>query len=246
MSGALSSSSGSMLNPRIQVVEKTKTLSTTSGTTITSGVFSMIAGRVYIVMLAFDPSGASVPTVTVSDTANTYTGLSTLFPSPATTTAGGGVITQSFITTAAATTSITITATFSAAITAKVMTVIELNRGTTTQRNVVATSRGTTIAPNYVSPSGNIKDIVLSVLAQETNLANTAVSGSTSNIGGLWSAFGPGSLPSPNATAGGNSKINISLSYQFKVLTVTGSQAITWGTNSTDPWACQAFAIQSI
>lgn len=225
---------------KINVTEKLKVTSTTSGTTLATGTnaLSMLAGRIYIVMLAWDPSGASVPTVTLSDTANTYTSLAALYPAPATTSAGGGVITQAFITTAGADANRTLTATFSAAITAKAMTIIELTGATTTQRNVATTNRGTTWT-NYNSPSGNQYDIILTMVGQETNIAGQPTSGSTSTSNGNWRAI------SNNFTSGGSAVTNIGISYQYKLLTGSGAQSNAWTLGSSNNWGSQSFVLQA-
>lgn len=240
MTGTLMSTIGSMQGQKIRVTELLKVTSTTSGTSLATAANGLVTveGRIYVVMLAWDPSGASVPTVTLSDTANTYTALSTLYPAPATTTAGGGVIIQTFTTTAAATANRTLTATFSASISNKVMTIIELKGATTTQRNTATTSRGTTVAPNYASPSGNAFDMILTVLGQETNVANQPTSGATSATGGTWSTI------SNNYTVGGNAATNVGISYQYKLLTATGAQTNNWTMASTSNWGSQSFAIQ--
>lgn len=242
MSGILGATLGSFTaGQKISVREVVKTTSTTAGTTnLTSGSINTTGGLIYIVMLAFDPSGASVPTVTLSDTANTYTSLDPLYPAPATTSAGTGVLTQSFITTAGATAARTITATFSASITAKVMTVIELTGATTTQRNTATTSRGTTPGPNYTSPSGNAFDIILTTLAQEVNSAGQPTSGATSTTGGTWSTI------SNNFTSGGGAATNVGIAYQYKLLTATGTQTNgSWTMGSVNNWGSQSFALQA-
>jgi hypothetical protein len=240
MTGILGGALGSYLGQKISVAERAKTISTTAGTgNLNSGAITTTAGRIYIVMLAFDPSGNALPTVTLSDTANTYTGLAAAFTAPATTSAGTGVLLRSFITTAAATATRTITATFSASISSKAMTVIELIGATTTQRNVATSSRGTTAAPNYASPSGNQFDMILTTLAQETNVANDPNVGSTSTTGGVWSAI------SNNYTSSGGAASNVGISYQYKLLTATGAQTNTWTMGSTANWGSQSFAIQA-
>lgn len=240
MTGILTSSIGTLFNQqKITFREVVKTTSGTAGTTnLTSGAITLTSGKIYIVMLAWDPSGASVPTVTLSDTANTYTSLAALYPAPATTSAGGGVITQAFITTAAATASRTITATFSASISNKVMTVIELTGATTTQRNAATTNRGTTWT-NYNSPSGNQFDIIFTMVGQEVNIAGQPTSGSTSNTGGTWSTI------SNNFTTGGNAASNIGLSYQYKLLISAGTQSNAWTLGSSNNWASQSFVLQA-
>lgn len=239
MTGILSSTLGTFFGgQKITVTEMGKFTSTTAGTTNLTGSVSMTSGRIYVVMLAWDPSGASVPTVTLADTANTYTSLAALYPAPATTTAGGGVITQSFTTTAGATASRTITATFSASISNKVMTVIELQGATTTQRNTATTNRGV-LWSNYNSPSGNINDMILTVLGQETNVAGQPTSGSTSTTGGTWSTI------SNNFTTGGAAASNIGVAYQYKLLTASGTQSNAWTLGTGVNWGSQSFALQA-
>lgn len=225
---------------KISVTERLKVTSTTSGTTLATGAnaLTMTAGRIYVVMLAYDPSGNAVPTVTLSDTANTYTSLATAFTAPATTSAGTGVITQTFITTAGATANRTLTATFSASIAAKAMTIIELQGATTIQTNTATSSRGTTWA-NYTSPSGNQFDIMLTTFAQETNVANQPTSGSTSTTGGAWTNI------SNNFTSQGGAQTNVGISYQFKLLTAAGTQTNTWTLASSNNWASQTFVLQA-
>lgn len=240
MSGILNSTIGAFFGQKIKVTELAKTTATTSSATnLNSGSISTTAGRIYIVMLAWDPSGNGTPTVTLSDTANTYTALSTRYTAPATTTAGGGIITQSFITTAGATSNRTISATFSAAITNKVMTVIELQGATTTQRNTATTSRGTSTAPNYASPSGNVYDMILTTIAQETNQANQPTSGATSTTGGSWSTISNNFINSNPAAS------QVGISYQYKLLLASGSQTNNWTMGSTNNWGSQSFAIQA-
>lgn len=229
---------------RISVSEKNKTSTTTlnGGTNTTTvltsaNTINFIAGRVYIVMLAWDPSGSSIPTVTIAGGGNTWTALSALYPAPATTTAGGGVIIQAFITTAGTNTTGTYSATFSAGITNKAMTLIELQGATATQRNTATTSRGTTVAPNYASPSGNQYDMILTMVGQETNIAGQPTSGSTSTTNGTWTAI------SNNFTSGGAAATNVGISYQYKLLTATGTQTNTWTMGSTANWGSQSFAI---
>lgn len=238
MSGALMSTLGTLgVGKTIIVTELAKTTATTSSATnLTSGAISMVAGRIYVVMMAWDPSGASVPTVTLSDGANTYTALSTLYPAPATTSAGTGSITQTFTTTAGTSASRTISATFSAAISSKAMIVIELQNATTTQRNTVTTSRGTTWT-NYNTPSGNVGDLILVVLGQEDKAPPT--SGSTSTTGGTWSTVSTSYITSGAAASA------MGVAYQYKVLTATGAQTNAWTLGGNGNWGSQSFALQA-
>jgi hypothetical protein len=241
MTGILMSTPGTLFASGIRVTEINKTTSKTSSTTLASASFTRTAGNIYIVMLAWDPSGNSVPTVTVAPTGGgtSYTALASLYPAPATTSAGTGVLLQSFIFSQGTTATTGITATFSAAITAKAMTIIELIGATTTQRNAATSSRGTTAAPSYVSPTGNAKDIILTTLAQETNSANQPTSAPPGTNGGLWSTV------SNNYTTGGGTATNVGISYTYKILTINSSHLNNWTMASTANWGSQSFAIQA-
>jgi len=242
MTGILSSTFGTF-RPAAQTitvteVNKTSTSTLNGGTNTTTSLttanFTLTGGCHYIIMVACDPSGNQLPTITT----NVGTELSTVFSGPATTSAGTGVLLKSFIFFNVITQITNIQAIFSAAITNKAMTIIELTGATTTQRNVATTSRGTTAAPNYASPSGNQFDMILTTLAQETNNANAPTVGATGTAGGTWSAI------SNNFTTGGGAATNVGISYQYKLLTATGSQTNTWTMGSTANWASQSFAIQ--
>lgn len=238
MSGILMASPGTMSSSGIVVTNLAQTNTKTAGTTnLTSGSISMSSGRVYVVLLAWDPSGASVPTVTLADTANTYTSLAALYPAPATTTSGGGVIMQAFTTTAASTASRTITATFSASITAKCMIVFEAYNASTTERNAETSSRGTTTDPSYTSPSANVGDLMFSMVAQETNTANIPTAGPANTVG-TWSNT------VTSSTTGGNANTNIMLAYEYAVVTTAGTQTIAWTLPATSDWGTQTFVLQ--
>lgn len=223
----------------ITVLEVSKTTSTISTSTIQSSAISMSSGKVYIAMLAWEPTGNQTPTVSLSDGLNTYSSLSGLYSAPATTAAGVGVLIQSFIMSASNTSSRTITATFGATVSPKVMTVIEVDGITTTQRNAATVSRGTTTAPNYNSPAGLTYDFILTTFGQETNIAGQPTSGSTSTVGGTWSAI------SNNFTTGGSAATNVGISYQWKMLLADSTQSNAWTMGSTNNWGSQSFAIQA-
>lgn len=240
MSGILMSAIGTARSSGITVTEIAATSIKTAGTNnLTSGSISMSAGRVYVVLVAWDPSGDNVPTVSLSDTENTYTSLGSQYPAPATTSSGTGVISQAFVTTAATSqTSRTITATFSASITAKCMIVFEASNCTTTERNAETVSRGTTGDPSYTSPSANVGDLMFSMAAQETNTANIPTAGPANTVG-TWSTQVTAS------TTGTNPNTNIMLAYEYAIVTTAGTQTIAWTLPSTDNWGSQTFVLAS-
>lgn len=239
MSGVLMSTPGTLLRSGILVNQIANTSIKTAGTTnLTSGSISTVANRIYVVLVAWDPSGDNVPTVSLSDTANTYTSLASQYPAPATTSSGTGVISQAFITTAGATASRTITATFSVSITAKCMIVFELIGATTTERNAETISRGSTGDPSYTSPSANVGDLMFSMVAQETNTANIPTAG-PANTRGTWSTQVSAS------TTGGGAATNIMLAYEYAVVTSAGTQTIAWTLPATTDWGSQTFVLQA-
>lgn len=247
MTGILSSTFGTYITAAVAptdiiVTERAKVQNKTAGTTnLNSGAISMTAGRIYMVLMAWDPSGNSVPTVTLSDTANTYTQLDNIYPAPNTSSAGTGVLNQIFTTTAGATATRTITATFSASITAKTMVVLELQNATTTQRSSRQQARGTGTAISYTGPAtSSATDMVITLVGWESPTA--AVSGSTSTAGGTWSAV------SQINTTGGTANTNIGIAYQYKILTSnSNSQAIAWTLGSTpNNWGSRTFVLQRV
>jgi hypothetical protein len=244
MTGILSSTFGTFIPTAvaptdITVTERAKVQIKTAGTgNLNSGAISTTAGRIYLVMLAWDPSGNSLPTVTLNDTANTYTSVAALYPAPTTTSAGTGVIIQGFTMTAGATSNRTITATFSASITAKTMVVLELTNATTTQRSTATTSRGTTTAVSYTGPATvAATDIVVTWLGWESPTAVS--SGSTSTTGGTWSTL------SQINTTGGTANTNIGIGYQYKIITAAGAQTIAWTLGATpNNWGSRSIVLQ--
>lgn len=240
MTGILSSTIGTLFKlGGISVNNISQTNIKTAGTNnLTSGSVNLVAGRIYVVLLAWDPSGNAVPTVTLSDGANTYTSLGPAFTAPATTSAGNGIIIQSFTTSVAITATRTITATFSASITAKCMMVFEVIGGTQTERNTETSQRGTTGDPSYTSPSANIGDLIFSVVAQETPIANAPTTGPANTLG-VWSN------PTTTGTTGGNAATNIMISYEYTVATSAGTQTIGWTLPATTDWASQTFVLQA-
>ena len=236
MAGILTATVGTFLKLGVTASTNPVVSIKTSGTNNLSQTISANTGDVLLVMIAWDPSGASLPTITsVADNGgNTYTAANTLYTAPATTSAGTGVITQLFTTTVTNGQSLTITPTFSAAITAKAMSVLEVSKLTTTQTNTRTVLRGTTTGPTITTPSANAGGLVLVFTGwEQTN--NNAVTGDTDTINGTWSTVVKG------GTTGGSTGTNIMLAYQYKIVTATGTQANTM-TAVASNWSSQAFA----
>lgn len=237
MSGALSGSLGTFRPNTVGVRELAKVQVKTAGTNnLTSGSINTVAGKVYLVLLAWDPSGSSVPTVTLSDGTNTYTSLIPLYQAPSTTSAGTGVITQVFRMTAGATDTRTITATFSASIVAKIMIVLELTNGSITQSGSVANSRGTgtSVATNAgVTP---VTTLNLSMVAWES--PRSAVSGNAPGLAGSWSPI------SQITTTGDADNTNIGLGYQFRSMLSQATPQTAWTLGATpNNWNSRLFSL---
>jgi hypothetical protein len=230
MSGVLNSLFGtarpSAAAPLAAVTELAKTQIKVAGTTnLNSGPVNIVAGRCYIVLIAWDPTGSSVPTIfAVTDGANTYTQVSIIYPAPSPTSAGTGVLSVMYKTIASSSGTRTITPDFNATITAKCMVVLELLNSTGTNVASATSLRGTGTAVSYtapMSPSLAVNDYIITWSGLES--PNAPVSGSTSTVGGTWSAV------SSIATSGGGSATNIGLAYQYKIVTsTTSTQTIAW------------------
>jgi hypothetical protein len=233
MSGILNStlgtfrSQGAAVDP-IVVTEMAKVMLKTFGASnLNSGAISMTAGRVYLVLLTHDPSGTANPTVTLYDGANTYTALTPMFTAPGTPASGSGVIFQIYGTIPASTSTRTISPTFQAPITAKTMVVLELTNATLTQRSTTTNARATNFGStastlSYTGPATVANtDIIISVAGCETGRLIT--SGSTSTTGGTWST-----MSQISTSSGTNANNNIVMAYQYKILTASGAQSITW------------------
>lgn len=240
MTGILANTYGT-LTPAIVGTELAKVQNKTAGTAnLNSGSINMVQGAVYLVMLSWDPSGNSLPTVTLSDGTNTYSSVRPLYPAPATTSAGTGVIIQAFTTRATATATQTITATFSASITAKCMVVLELANASTTLRSTTDwVARGTTTTVTNTNPgvTGLTTDVLISMIGWESPTA--IVSGSSSAQSGTWSAV------SQINTTGGVDNTNIGIAYQYKVLNAPISLNVIWTTGATpNNWGTRAFYLR--
>ena len=227
----------------IAVTEKVKQQFKTAGTTITSTNFSITSGNVYVLLLAWDPSGNGVPTNSLlaesSGSLVTWNQVNNQYTAPSTTSSGTGVIIQAFMSTAVASSaSAFIQAGFSASITSKTMVVLELTNATQTQRSTRVNQRGTGTALSYTGPATvAATDIVITFTGWESPTAVS--SGSTSTTGGTWSAL------SQINTTGGTANTNIGIAYQTKIITAAGAQAIAWTLGATpNNWGSTTFVLQ--
>jgi hypothetical protein len=238
MTGILSSTIGTFRSGII-VTEMAKVQNKTAGTNnLNSGSINMVAGREYHVLLSFDPSGASAPTVSLSDTVNTYATTLARYQAPSTTSAGTGVVTQALRAINTVTATRTITATFSASITAKCMVVLEIQNTTGYVVGSGTDARGTGTAVSLSSSAGqSITDMTLSFVGWESPTA--IVSGPTDTVGGVWSTL------SQISTTGGTANTNIGIGYAYKINTSNGGRtaAYTLGA-SPNNWAGRCATLQ--
>lgn len=239
MTGMTAFNFGTMFSgQKISVFQKANTTTKTAGTNnLTSGAITTTVDKIYLVILAWDPvAGTLLPSVTLSDGANTYTALNPAVSYPTgALTAGTGVITQAFTTTALATATRTITATFSSSIAAKAMIVLELTGATTTQRSVVITQRPNDVNTPIITTTPT-NDLLLTYCASETN---TAGAGSVS-----MSSLGTTPLTSATTTSG-NANTNISLTGAYYLISSDqGGISPTTSTNATN-WVMQTIKLQA-
>jgi hypothetical protein len=204
--------------------------SNTSGTTLATTFTAAQSGKFSLFCLAWDPSGNAVPTVSVADSAgNTWTALFAQYTAPATTTAGGGVITQIFYSnTATSATTTTVTATFTAAITAKIgrlFTFTGTRGATSAVRNTV---RGT--ASDITSSLTNVAvgDLVLAWGVWEQTGGSISATSTTTN--GTWVPTNT----TVTSTSIGSGAAGLTAYYQYKITTTAvGTQAHTVQNNSS-------------
>lgn len=239
MTGIIGSTIGTMFSgQKISIVQKANTSIRTAGTNnLTSGAITTTVDKIYLVILAWDPvAGTLLPSVTLSDGANTYTALNAAVSYPTgALTAGTGVITQAFTTTAAATATRTITATFSSSITAKTMIVLELTGATTTQSSPVVTQRPNDALTPSITTSPAY-DLILTYCAAETNTGGAG----TVSIGTL-----PVVQLTAATTSGGNVNTNTSLTASYYLIT-TASTTVTPSTSTTATnWVMQTIKLQA-
>lgn len=210
----------------------------TNNLTITPGTAFDVYDTI-VVMVSWDPSGANVPTCTVSDGSNTYTAVGAQYPAPATTSAGTGVITQAFvsnITTALA--NPTITVTHSVSITAKSMVVYAFTGASATLRGTYTTARGTGTGTALTTPTANVGDVTIAFGGWEQAGGNTYTS-DTDTTNGSWSTG------VKIGTTGGNTATNITTAAQYKIQTTANStQTFNGVMSASSNHSMQSFVLQ--
>lgn len=192
-----------------------------------------------VVMVSWDPTGANVPTCTVSDGTNSYTSVGAQFPAPATTSSGTGVITQAFVLNYPnALSNVTITATFSVSVTAKSMVAYAFTDASATLRGTYTTARGTTAAATLTTPTANVGDVVIAFGGWEQAGGN-AFTSDTDTTNGTWVTG------TKIGSTGGATGTNITTAAQYKIQT-TANSTQTWNgaMSNASNWSAQAFVLQ--
>jgi hypothetical protein len=180
-----------------------------------------------IVLLAFDPRGASVPTVNVSATNFTFSPLGPIVDSPSVTSNLVGTKIQAWIgnATANGTTSVTVTATWAGSSPSQAASSVYAFRHLgTSQRNPTTSVIGaTTTSPPYslTTPSGNATDLIVAMQGQEGSTGN--VTYSTDSVNGIWQG------QQTRASTGTVADSSINVMSQFKILTGDGTQTAVFG-----------------
>jgi len=181
------------------------------------------ANETIIVIVSFDPSGASTPTISsVTDTpGTTYTALAPITKAPATPSSGSGVLNQVWIgkpSRALVTPTDTITVNFSAATGACSVTILSFTGLSTTERVAEVLGRATNGTLAITSGSATNGDLVIGCGGSETNTSAYTPDSDTTN--GSWAT------PYCQATTGGSAATNVSSFAQYKIVTGTATQ--TW------------------
>ena len=224
------------------------TSSNTSGTTLATTTFSNLqVDDKLIAIVNYDPSGANVPTTTMSSTGTatiTWAQLSAQIPSPATTAATVGVISKAYIGTVTVAGNSTITSTFSVAIVAKTMAVHQFRYLTDVQVNATTSAIASIVAgatTTLVTPSANTGDLVMTYMAVENGTVTTPTFASDTTRG-TWSA---GTSIWTGLTSTGQSNFT-----QYKIVTGVGTQTASYtnvsGTSTARNTIIQAFALKGL
>ena len=215
------------------------TASKTAGT-IFSDVVSAASNDLIIVMVAWDYSVGGPTISTVTDTkGTTYTSMGA---SVNLASSGDGVSTQAYygiVPSGFATASnTTVSVTFSANVTAKVIQAASFQDALAVQVNTRTTTTGTNSGPSgFVTPIANTGDLVLVFAGWETSTLPSAT-GATDTTRGSWSSVVRA------GTTGSTADTNIVLGAQYKIVTGRGTQSGTLTAAAAD-WTAQAFVLKA-
>lgn len=214
------------------------TANKTSGTIFSDSV-SAAANDLIVVMVAWDyDPGSPITISSVTDTkGTTYTSMGALVSLAS---SGDGVATQAFfgrVGGSVTATNTTISVTFSASVTAKVIQAASFQDAVPTQVNTRTTTTGTNSGPaSFTTPIANTGDLVLVFAGWENNTLPTA--GATDTTRGSWSSV------IKAGTTGASAASNIVLGAQYKIVNGQGAQSGTL-TGAASDWTAQAFAIKA-
>lgn len=218
------------------------------------GNFSITIGRTYILLLAYDPTGNQLPTISSignGQGVGTWSSLRALTGAPATTSSNTGVIIQGWILKATATNATnSITVNFSAAPSKGAWIFYEFSNLTTIQPNYTLTG-SSTIGSAATTGSINhgksyLGDLNLAFAGWEQNNAVFTNTGSNTTTGGTWYGATVANTPTGIATSGGASAANISICAQYKIATANSSQSSSLQNSATSNWAAQTFVIKAV
>lgn len=217
------------------------------------GNFSITVNRTYILLLAHDPTGAALPTITSvtnGQAVGTWTALSTAFTAPATTASGTGVITRAYIMKATATNATnSITVNFSAAPAKGARILLEVNNLTTATVNVPTVARGTNTGPGaggaafITLPARNSGDFTVGFVGWEQN--NSTFTKATNESRATWST------PVGTATSGGSATANIAIgamymtSFDVKLNPVTVGEGFGLTNSASSNWSAQVITVKA-
>lgn len=203
---------------------------------ITAGEIAI--GDLVVVRWAADNLSATTPTVTITDGGNTYTVLrqAAVNATPAAGVAGGMLATKA---TVARPSGITITLTFSGAVTAKAAYAESFTGFGTTQRSTAVGATGTATAAS-AGATGTVSagDLVLGMIANETR-ATASIIGDSDTLNGAWSTQAIKS----NATTGTDATC-VLVAGQYKLANAAGAQTYDV-TAVASEWVCQCAVLQA-
>lgn len=210
-----------------------------AGTATTLTGLTVAAGDLIIVFLAWDPTGASVPTLsTVTDTVGTtYTSMGPLVSAPATTSSGSGVLSQAYwgIVPSGVSSATTITLTLSATSGNKAAVGIALKNARQSLVNPRTTTASTGTTATFPTSIANTGDMVLTFIGVENNSAPTGASDTTR---GTWVG------PSGANSTGGSAAANLGAFGQYKIVTGQGPQQAVYGSLSNN-WGLHTYVVRA-
>ncbi|MFN5252229.1 MAG: hypothetical protein ACK5DE_14425 [Bacteroidota bacterium] len=213
------------------------------------GNFSITVNRTYILMIAHDPTGNALPTITSvtnGQSVGTWTAITPAFTAPATTSSGAGVITRAYIMKATATNaSSSITINFSAAPAKGAYILYQVDNLTTSVYAPVGQLRGTNAGPSGGGPYPSMPrrdpgDFSFGFIGWEQNSATIT---NTSSPPGDWST------PVARNTTGGGSAANIAIaaSYYTNDRSIYNTLGILFGLRNSNNsnWAAQVVTVKA-